>query len=871
MASMRYNKSMSFFDLYRQRQGRRRLLGRRMSRDNLKFATTIAVVGFFVIVAGILFTAILFAWYAKDLPRPDKVQRTTGLSTVILDRNGETLYDIYEDANRIPVSFVDIPQYCKDATIAVEDKEFYKHQGLSATGIVRALLSTIIFRNVQGGSTLTQQLVKNVLLTNERTLPRKIKEAILAIQIERKYTKEQILQMYLNEAPYGGTAVGMESASQQYFGTSVKDLNLVQCAVLAGLPQSPSTYSPFTGQPKAYVARTQHVLTRMREDGYISTFDEQAAKKLLDAIEFAKDSGSLRAPHFVAYIKDQLVAKFGSQAVEGGGLKVTTTLDWKLQQKAQTIVKEEVDKAKNLKVSNGAAVVIDPKTGEILALVGSKDYTATDASGFKFNVPVQGLRQPGSSIKPFTYATALKKGYTASTVLVDADTKYPSGDPKKPEYNPKNYDGKFRGPMQLRYALGNSINTIAVKVLALVGVKDALTTAYDMGIGSLQPTDDNLKRLGLSMTLGGGEVTLLDLTSAYGVFATAGLRSDPVSILKVEDAKGKVLYEFSPPSARRVLSADVAYVISDILSDNDARKIDFGENSYLRVPGYTVAAKTGTTDDKRDNWTLGYTPSVVVGTWVGNNDNSPMSPTLASGLTGAAPIWNRIMREALSGKKDEPFTRPGNIIEMDVDAYGGGTPQPGQSTRKERFIKGTEPTGPGPMYQNVKVSKKDNSKLANPVEIATGQYDVKQFIVFKENDPVSTDGKNRWQEAIDAWVAANLQDAKYRPPTETYSGSDQAVGIRVTTPTDGQQVNSNDVTIQATVATVNDLDRVELSVDGSIVKTVRDKNINETITIANGSHILKIQAFDTKGNSLGNDLRLGINQPYASPTPTPTP
>lgn len=859
---------MSFFERYRERQYNRRFRVR-MSRDNLKFTTTLAVVGFFVIAGAVLFTAILFAWYAKDLPRPDKVQRTTGLSTVILDRNGETLYDIYQDANRIPVSFVNLPQYCRDATIAVEDKDFYKHQGLSTTGIVRALFSTVIFRNVQGGSTLTQQLVKNVLLSNERTLPRKIKEAILAIQIERKYTKDQILQMYLNEAPYGGTAVGMESASQLYFGTSVKDLTLVQCAILAGLPQSPSTYSPFTGTPKAFVARTQHVLARMREDGYINAFEETAARNQLDSTPFAKDSGALRAPHFVAYVKDQLMSKFGSQLVEGGGLKVTTTLDWKLQQKAQQIVREEVDKAKSLKVSNGAAVVMDPATGEILTMVGSKDYSATDTGGFKFNVPVQGLRQPGSSIKPFTYATALKKGYTASTLLLDVDTKYPSGDPKKPEYEPKNYDGKFRGPMQLRYALGNSINTIAVKVSALVGVKDALETAYDMGISSLQPTDDALRRLGLSMTLGGGEVTLLDLTSAYGVFATGGLRASAVSILKVEDAKGKVLFQYTPPSPARVLSSDVAYMISDILSDNDARKIEFGETSYLRVPGYTVAAKTGTTDDKRDNWSLGYTPTVVVGTWVGNNDNTPMSPSLASGLTGAAPIWNRIMREALKDKKDEPFVRPSNIIEMDIDAYGGGAPVSGQPTRKERFIKGTEPTGPAQIYQNIKVSKHDSNKRANAVEIATGQYDIKQFIVFSEQDPVSSDGKNRWQEAIDAWVSANLSDAKYHPPTETYSGSDQQIGIHVTNPSDNGQYG-NDLSVQFSIATVNDLDRVELSV-GSISKTYHDKNVSDTIHLSDGSYTLHIEAIDNKGNHAGNDIHIGINVPYATPTPTPTP
>jgi len=857
---------MSMYDLFRERQLRRRF---RMTRSNLQFITTVAVVGFFVVVAAVLFVIILFAWYAKDLPRPDKVQRTTGLSTVILDRNGESLYDIYQDANRIPVAFTDIPQYCKEATVAVEDKEFYKHPGLSTSGIIRALFSTVFFHNLQGGSTLTQQLVKTVLLTNERTVPRKIKEAILAIQIEQKYSKDQILQMYLNEAPYGGTTAGMESAAQLYFGTSVKDLNLIQCAVLSGLPQDPNDYSPFIGIPKAYVARTEHVLTRMREDGYITPTQEADARKQLDTIQFATDTQGLRAPHFIAYVKDQLVTKFGVAAVDGGGLKVTTTLDWKLQQKAQSIVKEEVDKAKYLKVSNGAAVVIDPKTGEILAMVGSKDYSATDASGYKYNVVTQGLRQPGSSIKPFTYATAFKKGYTAATVLMDVDTKYPSGDPAKPEYNPKNYDGKWRGPMQLRYALGNSINTIAVKVSALVGVKDVLTTANDMGISSLAPTNDNLKRLGLSMTLGGGEVTLLDLTSAYGVLATGGMRMAPVSILKVEDRNGKVIYQYNPPSPQRVQAADVSYMISDILSDNDARKDEFGANSYLYIPGFTVAAKTGTTDDKRDNWTIGYTPSVAVGAWVGNNDNSPMNQALASGVTGAAPIWNRIMRAALSGKRDEPFARPSNIIDMDIDAYGGGTPVSGEPTRKERFIKGTEPTGPGPMYQNIKVSRHDNNKLANAVEIGNGQYDLKQYVVFTEQDPVSTDGKNRWQDAINAWVAGQ-GDAKFHPPTDTYQGTD-TIGINVKNPKDMTRVDSNSVSLEVAVATLNDLDRVEIGVDGSIVQTVHDKNVNVTVTVPDGSHIIHLEVVDSKGNHASNDVHVGINHDYVTPTPSPSP
>lgn len=826
---------------------------------------TIAMGAFICLVVGTLGIGLLFAWYAKDLPRPDKVRRTEGLSTVVLDRNGETLYDIYENQNRISVKYEDIPNYLKLASVAIEDKEFFKHQGLSPSGIVRGLVACILIRRCQGGSTLTQQLVKTVLLSSERTLPRKMKEAILAIQIERRYNKDEILQMYLNEAPYGGTAVGVEAAAQYYFNKPVRDLTLVESAIIAGLPQSPSQYSPFTGEPKAYVWRAEQVLRRMREDGHITGPQETEARKQFGSVQFAQGNEALRAPHFIAYIKDQLLQKFGSKIVDAGGLKVTTTLDWKLQEAAQKIVKEEVDKAKNLKVTNGAAVVIDPKTGEILTMVGSKDYTGTDSAGLKFNVAVQGLRQPGSSIKPVTYAAAFKKGYTAATMLMDVETKYPSGDPKKPEYNPKNYDDKFRGPMQLRYALGNSINTIAVKVSALVGVKDILRLAYDMGLSSLEPTQENFSRIGLSMTLGGGEVTLLELTNAFGVFATEGLRHEPVSILKVEDPKGKVLFEHKPANPREVLSPEVSYLVSDILSDNDARKEIFGTRSLLVIPGFTVAVKTGTTDDKRDNWTFGYTPSVVVGAWVGNNDNSPMSATLASGVTGAAPIWRRIIMEALKGKNNEPFNRPGGIVEMEIDGFGGGTAVDGQARRNERFVAGTEPTTPAAIYQNLKVSRKDNNKLANSVEIAKGEYDTKAFIVISEQDPVSTDGKNRWQESIDAWLAGQ-SDSKYHPPRETYQGGNE-VAITIKSPSDRAQINSNNVEIKVESSTEREFSKVELYVDTVKVKERSDKTFTETLSISNGSHRIRARVLDNEGTSADHEIGVGINEPYASPTP----
>ncbi|MCX8008686.1 MAG: PBP1A family penicillin-binding protein, partial [Patescibacteria group bacterium] len=763
----------------------------------LRILTYGAIASFFFVLLSFFFLLGVFAWYARDLPRPDKVKRLDGLSTIIYDRHGTTLYDIYKTEHRIPVKIDDVPEALRQATIAIEDKDFYKHQGLSLPGIARAMLGIILFRDYSwgGGSTLTQQLVKNVLLNNQRVLSRKIKEAILAIQIERKYSKDEILTMYFNEAPYGGPAVGVEAAAQYYFGKSVKDLTFLESVVLAGLPQSPSRYNPFTSQEKLWIGRAEQVLRRMREDGYITPQAEKDAKEKLPSLSFKKDDDTFKAPHFVLYVREKLISQFGAEMVENGGLRVTTTLDWNLQEKAESIVKEEVEKLKRLRVSNGAAVVLNPKTGEILAMVGSKDYhDASESGGFKFNVVTQALRQPGSTIKPIVYAAAFKKGYTPATVLMDVDTKYPSGDPKKPEYNPKNYDGKFRGPMSLRNALGNSINTIAVKVTALVGVKQSLQTAFDMGLTTLEPTQKNLSRFGLSIALGGGEVYLLDLATAFGVFATGGQRVDPVTILKVQDINGNVLYEYKPQTPRRVLSEDIAYLVSHILSDNNARRDVFGERSLLVIPNKTVAVKTGTTDDKRDNWTVGYTPSFVVGAWVGNNDNSPMHPSLSSGITGAAPIWNKIMTHLLKDKGDESFSKPDSIIEIDVDSFTGGLPIEGYPTRKEIFVKGTEPTRVSPIIQRVKVSIKDENKLANPVDIAKGEFREKLFYVFIEDDPVSTDGKNRWQEGIDAWIASQ-SDSKYKLPKETQSITDPLV-ILIKEPADNSRINSNTVRVK---------------------------------------------------------------------------
>jgi len=689
-----------------------------------------------------IFSLAIFAFYAKDLPSPGKLSTHSGYSTVFYDRDGKILYEMYKDKNRIPVSLAEVSDYLKKATIAIEDKNFYKHQGISQTGILRALFNLIFKGRLEGGSTITQQLIKNVLLTQERRLSRKIKEIILALEVERRYSKDQILEMYLNEAPYGGSLWGVASASRAYFGKQPQDLNLVESAIIAGLPQSPTLYSPFIGKNNAWKGRAKQVLRRMREDGYISKKEEEEALKNLEKIKFKQPKIAILAPHFVFYVKDLIEKEFGPKILDTG-VKIKTTLSLSIQEEAEKIVKEEINKLKEYNVTNASVVVLDVKTGEILAMVGSYDFN--DPYFGKFNVASQGQRQPGSTLKPITYALAFEKGYTPSTILMDVKTVFPNQGGK--DYVPQNYDGEFRGPLQLRFALGNSINVPAVKLLAIVGLKSFLQKAYEMGFTSFAPSDKNLSRFGLSITLGGGETNLLDLTSAFSVFAAGGVKKETISILEIKDFKGKIIYKPKPKKERRVFSPEVCFLISHILSDNNARIEVFGPNSFLKIPGKTVAVKTGTSDDKRDNWAIGFTKSIVVGVWVGNNDNSPMDKRIASGLTGASSIWHYLVKRLLEKYKylDGIIDKPKNIKALQVDAFLGGLPKEGFPVRSEYFIEGTEPKEISPFYK--KIGDKD-------------------YVVIKETDPVSTDGINRWQKAIDEWIKSQ-SDEKYHPPEVT--------------------------------------------------------------------------------------------------------
>ncbi len=704
-------------------------LGRKILILTEKIGISLGI--FFALLAiPVLISLILIL---KDLPAPASLTNLpVAQTTKIFDRHGTLLYNIYVSENRTVVPLSEIPVPMRHATIATEDKDFYRHGGINIVGgIFRAVKDMVTYRSLQGGSTITQQLIKTSLLTPERTLPRKIKEIILAFWTERIYTKDQILALYLNRIPYGGTAYGIEEASQVYFGKKARDLTLSEAALLAGLPQAPTYYSPFGTDPARAKARQHHVLDRMVEDRYITPDQATAAKNA--PLIFATPSATIKAPHFVAYVKEYLVEKYGEKVVEQGGLKVTTTLDLPLQEAAQASLAGQVVSQRPLKVGNGAALVTKPKTGEILVMIGSYDYEATD--GGKVNVTLA-ERSPGSSIKPLNYALGFLKGTSnPATPWIDAPFCFPPFAGKS--YCPRNYDGRFRGIVQTRFALGNSLNIPAVKQLAVNKVEDFIATASAMGLTTLK---DDPNRYGYSLTLGGGEVRMVDMATAFGVFANRGERVDLIPVLKVEDGTGSILEDntarleserhliktkawdgSSPwvPEGNFVLPEEVTFLISHILLDDGARTQTFGANSVLNVPGKNVSVKTGTTEDKRDNWTIGYTSgtdSRLVASWVGNNDNSPMSPFLESGNTGAAPIWRDVLDLVLRDLKPDFPRKPENVVFLEVCSLSGLLPDRGCPTRGEYFVKGLVPKRKDDVWENKRkiFVYKDTGKLPGP-------------------------------------------------------------------------------------------------------------------------------------------------------------
>lgn len=657
-------------------------------RKSLKQKTFLYVVLPFILLAVIL--VLFYALVLKDLPSPTNLSNNTAsYSSQIYDRKGKLLYTLYGNRNQTFVPLSKIPKEMQEATIAIEDKDFYRHGAVDFRGIARAAYSTLVHKQIQGGSTLTQQLVKNSLLTPEQTIQRKIKEVILSFATEIMYSKTQVLEMYLNQVPYGGTTYGVEAAAQTYFGKDISKLSLAQMAFLAALPEAPSELSPNGSHPELGIARQHQVLENMYDQEYITK--KQRDDALKEKLTFQKITNPIKAPHFVFYIRDLLIQKYGQKAVEEGGFKVITSLDLTIQNYAQKAVADEVASVAQYHVTNGAALVTNPATGEILAMVGSKDYY--DPNGGNVNDTLA-LLQPGSSIKPLNYALGLLNGYGASTPFIDAPICFP--DPPNKPYCPHNYDMRYHGIVQMRYALANSYNIPAVEMLKLNGLNAFIATASAMGITTF--TDP--ANYGLSLTLGGGEVRMIDMATAFGVFANQGYRIDLHPILKITDRKGNVVEQYTPPASpifgQKVLPSSVTFVISNILADNQARVAEFGPNSALKISGQYVSVKTGTTNDYRDNWTIGYTPSYLVATWVGNNDHTPMNGVV-TGITGAAPIWQDVMTYLLKGKKPEIPQKPPNVYGETVCSTTGQIASKsagGCPTRFEYLIGGKNPKSP---------------------------------------------------------------------------------------------------------------------------------------------------------------------------------
>lgn len=820
---------------------------------------------FFGLIGLSVVVVAVFVWYSRGLPDPGKVQRQSGYSTEILDRTGKiVLYDVITDQDRRFTPLSDVPASLRDATISIEDKDFYKHQGFDPLAIPRIIKNVVINRRLIGGSTITQQLVKTVLLTNERRISRKIREFVLAIRIEKTYSKDEILQMYLNEVPYGGGTAGVAAAAESYFGKEVKDLSLTESIVLAGLPQSPSRYSPYIGEPLAYVPRAREVARRMREDGKITKNQEAQVLAELNKIVFKGVGTKIKAPHFVMYVKQILETKYGSNILDVGGLKVTTSLDWDLQEKAELVVKEEIDKvSKSLNISNGASIVLDANTGEILSMVGSKDFFDKMIDG-EVNVTTR-PRQPGSSIKPLVYATAFSKGYSPASVLADVVTEFPGKDENTP-YIPKNYDGKEHGLLHLRDALASSINIPAVKLVALVGVDQVLGQGYKMGFTTLEPTKDTLARVGLSMALGGAEVKLIDMVSAYSVFANGGLKIEPTAILKIEDGNGKVIFENKDIKKERVLDERVCFLINSILSDNNARLLTFGPNSYLNLGSRAVAVKTGTTNDLRDNWTVGWSRDTIVGVWVGNNNNDKMR-NVASGVSGAAPIWRRQILDVLSKRPDKPFLPPSGVSQVEVDKVSGYPAHDGFSGYKEWFLNGSVPSSPDSIHAKLKICKSDSNKLADPISVSQGNYDEKEYVVMKEADPLTAN--DLWQKGISEWIVKQT-DPLYKPPTEV-CGATSSMDIQIVSPGDRSRSDGEFVTFRISVVSSKPVVEVKLFVDGTLEQTFTDEPFLKQIRLTTGQHTVKVTARNNEGGEESKTHSFGVNVDWVDPTPTPLP
>ena len=836
--------------------------------SNLKSLLSYLFYGFIFII---IFISILFIYFAKDLPNPQKISQQKPIeSTKIYDRTGKIiLYDIHSEEKRTIVNFDQISDNLKNATLTAEDANFYYHFGIDFKGFIRAILENLKGHKV-GGSTITQQYIKNSFLTPEKTFTRKIKELILSLEMEIIYSKNEIFNFYLNQVPYGSNAYGIEAASQTFFNKSAKDLTLSESALLAVLPQAPTYYSPFGSHPEELKNKQEYILDRMILLNYINKEQSEQAKQ--EKLNFNKTSNSIKAPHFVMYIKEYLENKYGQEFIEKSGLKVQTTLDWELQETAENIILEGAkNNEKNFKSYNSALVAIDPKTGQILTMVGSRDYFedslpigCISGKNCKFdpnvNVTIR-ERQPGSSFKPFAYAAAFEKGYTPNTILFDLETEFSTEEGKS--YKPQNYDGNFRGPVSIREALAQSLNIPSVKVLYLAGINKTINLSQEMGITTLKQKE----KYGLSLVLGGGEVKLLDEVAAYGVFANQGIKNNKTAILKIEDNKGNIIEKFEEKPVK-ILEPQVANLINDILSDNQARTPIFGNNSPLYFQERPVAAKTGTTQEYRDAWTIGYTPSLVVGVWSGNNDNSPMAKA-GAGLYAAAPLWNDFIKKAYQLKikdkqSESEFTLPPEI----------------ENFNKSEIIITNKSILDGNFENEIKIkidkiSQKIATEFTPPELIEEKIYKEIHSILYyiDKNNPLGEKPINpendsqfyNWENPVLEW-AKKISGYNQKPPIEyddIHIKENQPFFI-INSPLKNSIINSNLIEIKIEPIAPLGIKQIDIFLDDNFIGIIKQSpynfNLLIPLEIKKGTHLLKIKLYDNILNFKEEEITIFINK-----------
>jgi 1A family penicillin-binding protein len=830
----------------------------RKNKGLKKIYKTVFKLAMILFIIGLVGMAGVFIYFSKDIPDPNKIaDRSVAQSTKIYDRTGENLlYEIHGEEKRTVVKLDQVSQNLINATIAIEDQNFYKHYGIDFKGIVRAIYKDIASgEKAQGASTITQQLIKNSILTTEKTFTRKIKEVILAIETEQKFSKDEILEMYLNQIPYGSNAYGIEAASRTFFGKSAKDLDIPEAALLAGLPKATTFYSPYGAHPEALEARYKNIINQMFKEGYISEEEKKNALEESVLARIKPFEASIKAPHFVMFVRQQLVDEFGEEKVEKGGLKVWTTLNYDMQLIAEDAVNKMVgENLKKYSAKDAALVAVNPKNGQILSMVGSKDYFNIEDQG-NVNAAISDRLQPGSSFKPFVYATAFKKGYTPDTILFDVKTNF-GKDGSGRDYIPNNYNLKFSGPVTIRQALARSLNIPAVKTLYLAGIKDSVQTAHDLGITTLNKPEE----YGLSLVLGTGEVKLLDMVSAYGVFANDGKRNSSVSVLKIEDSKGEVLKEFKE-NPKVVISEQVARNINSILSDNNARSATFGSSSKLYLKDRPVAAKSGTTSSFKDAWTIGYTPSLSAGVWAGNNNGIEMKRG-ADGSVIAAPIWNDFMSRVLALDEVESFFEP-EKIKTEKSVLNG--------SYKNEVI--------------VKIDKACGDKLAGELT-PENQIEEKKYIevhnilyYVKKDDPQGDYPANpseedlsfsNWEEAVLSWAKENAEEVNIDPPTEVCSvrEDDKMPILKISSPQNDQIIKDDKLAIKAEAFTVFGLKQLDFYFDNVLVGVGKESPYEVSYKLPAGTkegmHIVTIKVYDQVENSAAKEMQVIVSNDNTS-------